>query len=299
MRTVYLPISRFTRLGNWLFQYAAALPHADEIVFCARTPSVRQALAALDEVWPGARIEEEVPAGVPFFAGRDPERTPWPERDGPLVVEGLFQDVRWLTPQARRRLACPPQVAAAIGERLSEAFAGGAPVGVSVRRGDYLRLPHRHPFVGRGFLRRAVETFPVGTVYLVCSDDIPWCRAFFTQRRFPGRRFHFAEGMRPLWQLWAQSLCAHNIISNSSFSWWGAWLNETPGRRVLAPLRWFGPDCEEPADAPGLDFEGMERLPPGLEPWLPIAQAAARGRVALGDCLRALGLRRRVREGDG
>ena len=180
----------------------------------------------------------------------------------------------------------------------AEAFAGGAPVGVSVRRGDYLRLPHRHPFVGRGFLRRALEAFPEGTGYLVCSDDLPWCRRFFTPRRFPGRRFWFVEGMSPLRQLWAQSLCAHNVISNSSFSWWGAWLNATPGRRVLAPTRWFGPDCGLPADAPGLSFAGMERLPPGPDPWLPVAAALARGRIAAGDCLRALGLRRRVREGE-
>lgn len=298
MRKVYLPISRFTRLGNWLFQYAAAFPHADAVAFCAATPSVREALAGLGELWPGAEILPAPPAGIPVFEGRDPASTPWPETAGPLVADGLFQDVRWLTEAARRRLACPPGVAAELRAALAEAFAGGAPVGVSVRRGDYLRLPHRHPFVGRGFLRRALEAFPEGTGYLVCSDDLPWCRRFFTPRRFPGRRFWFVEGMSPLRQLWAQSLCAHNVISNSSFSWWGAWLNATPGRRVLAPTRWFGPDCGLPADAPGLSFAGMERLPPGPDPWLPMAAALARGRIAAGDCLRALGLRRRVQEGE-
>ena len=56
MRKVYLPISRFTRLGNWLFQYAAAFPHADAVAFCAATPSVREALAGLD-AWEAAAID--------------------------------------------------------------------------------------------------------------------------------------------------------------------------------------------------------------------------------------------------
>jgi hypothetical protein len=70
-------------------------------------------------------------------------------------------------------------------------------------------------------------------LFVFFSDDIPWCR-----QTFPRDRTVFCEN--PPWdkdflQLYLMSKCGHQIIANSSFSWWGAWLNRNPGKIILRP----------------------------------------------------------------
>jgi hypothetical protein len=50
----------------------------------------------------------------------------------------------------------------------------------------------------------------------------------------------FVENNDNIEDMWLMSLCEHNIIANSSFSWWGAWLNKNKNKTVIAPSKWFG-----------------------------------------------------------
>lgn len=63
-----------------------------------------------------------------------------------------------------------------------------------------------------------------------------WCREHFL-----GPEFTFAERNTALVDLSLMSACEHNIIANSSFSWFGGWLNQNPDKVVIAPRTWFGP----------------------------------------------------------
>lgn len=96
-----------------------------------------------------------------------------------------------------------------------------------------------HPFVGINYLRKALEKFDKDSLLVIFSDHIGLAKQRLA--KILGQRKHvFIEGNRHFEDLYLMSLCKHNIISNSSFSWWGAYLNRNANKVVIAPKRWFG-----------------------------------------------------------
>ena len=77
--------------------------------------------------------------------------------------------------------------------------------------------------------------------FIVCSDDIRWCRIQLKPLELFGAVFTFSSEQEPIADLALMSCCENNIIANSSFSWWSAWLNRNPDKIVIAPKLWFGP----------------------------------------------------------
>jgi len=108
-------------------------------------------------------------------------------------------------------------------------------VAVHVRRGDYLAMPNHHIVLPMAYYYKAMVQFK-GAKFLIFSDDIPWCK----EQNWAGHDVSFSENKDEVQDLYDMSVCTHNIIANSSFSWWGAWLNQRPDRKVIAPKLWFG-----------------------------------------------------------
>lgn len=106
---------------------------------------------------------------------------------------------------------------------------------IHVRRGDYLKLNTVFNVLDMDYYTRATNLLSLAGVreYLVFSNDIAWCRD-----NFKGRQFTFIEDDSNV-ELFLMGKCAHNIISNSSFAWWGAYMNTNPNRQVIAPQTWF------------------------------------------------------------
>ena len=107
---------------------------------------------------------------------------------------------------------------------------------INVRRGDYLRHQDQFSVCSLKYYQQAIKAIGSNSPFLVTSDDLEWCK-----RSFKGENFYFAEQTNPTYDLYLQTLCKNNIISNSTFSWWGAWLNNTSNKTVIAPKKWFGP----------------------------------------------------------
>jgi len=109
-------------------------------------------------------------------------------------------------------------------------------VSIHVRRGDYLRLPKKHPVVPVKWFYHAMSLFP-GKQFLFFSDDIQWCKDTFSHRS----DCQFFHGKDEVEDLVEMACCEDNICSASTFSWWSMWLNRNPDKRIIMPKLWFVP----------------------------------------------------------
>jgi hypothetical protein len=151
----------------------------------------------------------------------------------------------------------PPSAA---NQAMADQISATPSISLHVRRGDYLNTT-AHGVCDQAYYTAAlarllpmIKTDP--TVYIF-SDDPDWSRnnlklghkTVVVDLNGPTADF---EDMRLM------SLCQHHIIANSSFSWWAAWLNNTPTKQVVAPARWYADKAMQNPDI----------LPRG---WLPVA----------------------------
>jgi hypothetical protein len=141
------------------------------------------------------------------------------------------------------------------GEYVAERRGGGHIVSLHVRRGD---LAAAHESLGKGhivhgkpisleYISAAIARFPEDHRFLVFSDsakDIDWCRANLRGDGIPAERLLFSEGHTDIQDMAIMSACDHHIIANSTFSWWAAWLDAKPVKRVIAPAVWSAPGAK-------------------------------------------------------
>lgn len=109
-------------------------------------------------------------------------------------------------------------------------------VAVHVRRGDYKKFPDHHPMQSAEYYKTAVSKSKCSEIY-VFSDDMDWCKQNLVFDR-PTKYFEKGVDYRELYLI---STCKDIVISNSSFSWWAAYLHTRPDAQIFAPSNWYGP----------------------------------------------------------
>ena len=114
-------------------------------------------------------------------------------------------------------------------------------VSIHVRRGDYLKLSYQELDLPSYYLK-AIEIINKkvqNPVFYIFSDDQLWVEDNF--KKIDIKKVFIKNNIekKSFMDLFLMSQCKHNICANSTFSWWGAWLNTNPGKVVITPEKWF------------------------------------------------------------
>ena len=247
-------LGRDGQLGNQLFQYAmlrsVAVKNGYKLSIPKRFDGVKmQNLVELSKFF----IEADELAPTEVFSNKyidgDGEYNPavFEQPDG-TDYQGWYQSEKYfvdIAPQIRREFRFYPDIDNVCNTFVNEIRQDAATpvISLHVRRGDYVTHHNKFRVLGLSYYVDALDTIckklslDEKPKVIVFSDDIPWCRSNLKLEK--AGVTVFAEQVSHWHDLCAMTKCDHHIISASSFSWWGAWLNASTSKVVVAPRPWF------------------------------------------------------------
>jgi len=126
-------------------------------------------------------------------------------------------------------------------------------LGISVRRGDYLMLQNNHCVLDVSYYQEVLDTYFQNNIdqIFIFSDDLDWCKQIF------GDKVVYIQDSIGV-QLFLMTKMKNLIISNSTFAWWGAYLNKNNGI-IVSPDPWFGPNYKD-KDTKGLYYPSWVKV---------------------------------------
>lgn len=163
---------------------------------------------------------------------------PIPKVDGNVKLNGYFQSEKYFK-HIRNEIVDLFDLPQIIKEKINKKYEDileQDTCSIHVRRGDYLGLSNYHPQQPIDYYKKSIDIIGEDKTFVIFSDDIDWCK---NNLDFIKNGFFISEN-KDYEDLYLMSLCNNNIITNSTFSWWGAWLNRNMSKKVIAPNIWFG-----------------------------------------------------------
>lgn len=230
-------------LGNQIFQAAHAIAqgitHNREVVFVPRswTPMQgRQTENYLNNIFRNLKFVDNIDGFEKVMEG------PWEfsevfVKNHDTVFDGYFQSSKnFLGHDDRIRNIFSPTEEFII-EMMNKhpELNQEKTLSVHIRRGDCFMNPDIHPIATEKYIEKALKEIGEYSHVFVFSDDKDWVKE---NLKFESVTYVEDEDYR---EMWLMSLCKNNIIVNSTFSWWGSFLNKNPNKKIVAPSIWFGP----------------------------------------------------------
>lgn len=161
-----------------------------------------------------------------------------------IYLSGYWQSERYFQPFASvmREQLVPQESMSSENVALKQQMMNSPSVSIHIRHGDYQAKAYSGFFAIQevSYYQKAIQVMRErieNPAFFVFSDDIPWSRQVFAD--LEATFIDHNHGEQAYWDLVLMSNCKHHIIANSSFSWWGAWLNPRADKIVIAPQRWF------------------------------------------------------------
>lgn len=223
------------RLGNQMFQIATTAAHAWRVGKPFAFPD--RALGSYTGEIYFHHLPKVNPRRVfPIYRERSHRYTPIPENLTEVKLSGYWQSEKYFKEYREKVIDLFNIVPVSSGY-----------CSVHIRLGDYTQFKDKHPPVTPAYLFNAMDCMIATSStrkFLVFSDDIPASKLLlqpYIDSYATGIDISYCEEIDPKKALAQMAGCLNNIIANSSFSWWGAWLNPNPDKIVIAPKTWFGP----------------------------------------------------------
>lgn len=158
------------------------------------------------------------------------------------IIQGFFQSEKYFKPHKKlilNKFEPTNEILNLINKKYPNLIKQKNTTSIHVRRQDYLKLPNHHPTCTIKYYQEAVKKIHPSTEhYYIFSDDIEWCKKTFIDKK----NCTFMENNKDYIDLYLMSFCSNNIISNSTLSWWSAWINPNPNKIVISPhhSKWLG-----------------------------------------------------------
>ena len=252
------------RLGNQMFQYAALRGIADKRGYEWKIPPEdyqHTANYGLFETFEMSNVKEE---NIGFVNGQSVQENDhcfisefFTECPDDISLDGFFQTEKYfnhISDQIIQDYTFKKGYLEPCKQYIDSL--DKPPIFLHVRQADNIGREQFHPILPISYFEECLQEFPEDTPCFVFTDDLTWCKS---QDYFKQDRFLFNENVQrygyvsmdglgkmqntllPQVDLCLMSLCSGAIIANSSFSWWGAWLQNNRGKVIAPnPKKWFG-----------------------------------------------------------